>query len=89
MHTLYPGRFSRRKFLRGITLAGTADIEPALASGEADLNGHFAAPLLLRLQAGIPSSSWRDSTSAVLSCSVPIASSRSATSRGRPWLCRR
>ena len=34
--------------------AGTADIEKALASGEADLNGHFAAPLLLRLQAGDP-----------------------------------
>jgi NitT/TauT family transport system substrate-binding protein len=35
--------------------AGTADIETALASGEADLNGHFAAPLLLRLEAGDPS----------------------------------
>ena len=34
--------------------AGTADIEKALASGEADLNGHFAAPLLLRLEAGDP-----------------------------------
>ena len=34
--------------------AGTADIEMALASGEADLNGHFAAPLLLRLEAGDP-----------------------------------
>src|SRR6266536_1774798 len=34
--------------------AGTADIETALASGEADLNGHFAAPLLLRLEAGDP-----------------------------------
>jgi NitT/TauT family transport system substrate-binding protein len=33
---------------------GTADIETALASGEADLNGHFAAPLLLRLEAGDP-----------------------------------
>src|SRR5262245_25816435 len=112
MHTLYPGRFSRRRFLRGITLAGTAgllgwnpgraaaepppettrirlvripsicqapqyvaeellrsegftdvqyiqkegtaDIETALASGEADLNGHFAAPCLLRLEAGDP-----------------------------------
>ena len=111
MDTLYPGRFSRRRFLRGVTLAGTAgllglhprrapqshrlrrrgsgssdpqhlsapqyvaeellrsegftevhylqkegtaDIETALASGEADLNGHFAAPLLLRLEAGDP-----------------------------------
>src|SRR2546426_8273578 len=34
--------------------AGGADIEAALASGEADLNGHFAAPLLLRLEAGDP-----------------------------------
>ena len=33
---------------------GTADIETALASGEADLNGHFAAALLLRLEAGDP-----------------------------------
>src|SRR4029079_8918498 len=33
---------------------GTADIETALASGEADLNSHFAAPLLLRLEAGDP-----------------------------------
>ena len=33
---------------------GTADIETALASGEADLNGHFAAPILLRLEAGDP-----------------------------------
>jgi NitT/TauT family transport system substrate-binding protein len=33
---------------------GTADIETALTSGEADLNGHFAAPLLLRLEAGDP-----------------------------------
>jgi NitT/TauT family transport system substrate-binding protein len=33
---------------------GTVDIETALASGEADLNGHFAAPLLLRLEAGDP-----------------------------------
>ena len=33
---------------------GTADIAPALASGEADLSNDFAAPLLLRLQAGDP-----------------------------------
>src|SRR3954454_591164 len=112
MHTLYPGRLSRRRFLRGTALVGTAgllgwhpgeaaaepppettriqlvripsicqapqyvaeellrsegftevtylqkkgtaDIETALASGEADLSGHFAAPLLLRLEAGDP-----------------------------------
>jgi NitT/TauT family transport system substrate-binding protein len=34
--------------------AGTADSETALASGEADLNALFAAPLLLRLEAGDP-----------------------------------
>jgi NitT/TauT family transport system substrate-binding protein len=33
---------------------GTDGIEKALASGEADLNGHFAAPALLRLEAGDP-----------------------------------
>jgi NitT/TauT family transport system substrate-binding protein len=33
---------------------GTVDIETALASGEADINNHFAAPLLLRLEAGDP-----------------------------------
>ncbi len=33
---------------------GTEGIETALASGEADLNGHFAAPLLIRLEAGDP-----------------------------------
>ena len=34
--------------------AATDGIEMALASGEADLNGHFAAPALLRLEAGDP-----------------------------------
>jgi len=34
--------------------AGTADSEVALASGEADLNTLFAAPLLLQLEAGDP-----------------------------------
>jgi NitT/TauT family transport system substrate-binding protein len=33
---------------------GTAGIEKALASGEADINGHFAAPLIIRLEAGDP-----------------------------------
>jgi NitT/TauT family transport system substrate-binding protein len=33
---------------------GTEGIEQALATGEADLNGHFAAPLILRLEAGDP-----------------------------------
>src|SRR5262249_53584522 len=33
---------------------GTKDIEGALASGEADINMHFAAPLVLRIDAGDP-----------------------------------
>jgi NitT/TauT family transport system substrate-binding protein len=33
---------------------GTEGIEKALASGEADLNGHFAAPTIIRLEAGDP-----------------------------------
>jgi NitT/TauT family transport system substrate-binding protein len=33
---------------------GTEDIEKALASGEANLNGHFAAPLIIRVEAGDP-----------------------------------
>jgi len=33
---------------------GTEDIEKALAAGEADLNGHFAAPLIIRLEVGDP-----------------------------------
>src|SRR5215831_10053433 len=40
--------------VRYLQKAGTADIPKALASGEADLNGHFAAPLLLHLEAGDP-----------------------------------
>src|SRR6266536_4247802 len=37
-----------------ISKQGTEEIEPALASAEADLNGHFAAPLILRVEAGDP-----------------------------------
>jgi len=33
---------------------GTEEIEKALATGEVDLNGHFAAPLILRVEAGDP-----------------------------------
>jgi NitT/TauT family transport system substrate-binding protein len=33
---------------------GTADIAPALASGEADISNNFAAPLLVHLEAGDP-----------------------------------
>ncbi len=33
---------------------GTQGVERALASGEADLGGHFAAPVILRLEAGDP-----------------------------------
>jgi NitT/TauT family transport system substrate-binding protein len=33
---------------------GTRGVEQALASGEADIAGHFAAPVILRLEAGDP-----------------------------------
>ena len=33
---------------------GTAGVERALATGEADISGHFAAPLILRIEAGDP-----------------------------------
>ena len=35
-------------------VAGTAGMERALATGEADISGHFAAPLILRIEAGDP-----------------------------------
>src|SRR4029453_9917046 len=34
--------------VRYVEAQGTEGIEKALASGEADLNGHYAAPLILR-----------------------------------------
>jgi len=37
-----------------IPVQGTQGVERALASGEADLGGHFAAPVILRLEAGDP-----------------------------------
>jgi NitT/TauT family transport system substrate-binding protein len=37
-----------------IPVKGTQGVERALASGEADLAGHFAAPVILRLEAGDP-----------------------------------
>jgi NitT/TauT family transport system substrate-binding protein len=37
-----------------ITVQGTRGVERALASGEADIGGHFAAPVILRLEAGDP-----------------------------------
>ena len=36
------------------TTAGTDGIEKALASGEVDINGHFAAPVIVRIEAGDP-----------------------------------
>ena len=33
---------------------GTLGVEKALASGEADISGHFAAPVIVRLEAGDP-----------------------------------
>src|SRR6188474_1382231 len=35
-------------------VAGTVGVERALASGEADISGHFAAPVILRIEAGDP-----------------------------------
>jgi NitT/TauT family transport system substrate-binding protein len=37
-----------------VPVQGTQGVERALASGEADLAGHFAAPVILRLEAGDP-----------------------------------
>jgi NitT/TauT family transport system substrate-binding protein len=37
-----------------IPVAGTQGVEHALASGEADIAGHFAAPVILRVEAGDP-----------------------------------
>lgn len=37
-----------------IPVPGTQGVERALAAGEADLGGHFAAPVVLRLEAGDP-----------------------------------
>jgi NitT/TauT family transport system substrate-binding protein len=37
-----------------LPVQGTQGVEQALASGEADLGGHFAAPVILRLEAGDP-----------------------------------
>jgi NitT/TauT family transport system substrate-binding protein len=40
--------------VRYVKKEGTEGIEKALATGEADLNGHFAAPLIIRLEADDP-----------------------------------
>src|SRR5262245_26475764 len=37
-----------------IPVQGTQGVERALALGEADIGGHFAAPVILRLEAGDP-----------------------------------
>jgi NitT/TauT family transport system substrate-binding protein len=36
------------------TTAGTDGIEKALANGQVDINGHFAAPVIVRIEAGDP-----------------------------------
>ena len=43
--------FAEVQYLR---VAGTVGVERALASGEADISGHFAAPVILRIEAGDP-----------------------------------
>jgi ABC-type nitrate/sulfonate/bicarbonate transport system substrate-binding protein len=60
-------------------VSGTLGVERALASGEADISGHFAAPVIVRLEAGDPSSFWAASTSAASSFSRPTGSGRSGT----------
>ena len=40
--------------VRYVRVAGTLGVEKALASGEADISGHFAAPVIVRLEAGDP-----------------------------------
>lgn len=40
--------------VRYIRVPGTVGVERALALGEADISGHFAAPVILRLEAGDP-----------------------------------
>src|SRR5262245_53238481 len=35
-------------------VSGTLGVEKALASGEVDISGHFAAPVILRIEAGDP-----------------------------------
>jgi len=55
-------QYVAEEFLRGegftdlqyVKKESTEGIEKALASGEADLNGHFAAPLIIRVEAGDP-----------------------------------
>ena len=37
-----------------LPMAGTRGVERALATGEADIGGHFAAPVILRIEAGDP-----------------------------------
>src|SRR5262245_38041777 len=37
-----------------ISVEGTRGVESTLASGEADIGGHFAAPVILRIEAGDP-----------------------------------
>ena len=40
--------------VRYVPVAGTMGVEKALASGEVDISGHFAAPVILRIAAGDP-----------------------------------
>jgi NitT/TauT family transport system substrate-binding protein len=40
--------------VRYVRKQGTQGMEEALASGEADISGHFAAPVIVRLEAGDP-----------------------------------
>jgi NitT/TauT family transport system substrate-binding protein len=66
---------------------GVKGIEEALASGEADINLHFVAPLLLRVEAGDPVVILAGGTSGASSCSRMSGSARFAISRERPSAC--
>jgi NitT/TauT family transport system substrate-binding protein len=73
--------------LQYVKKEGTRGIEIALAVGEVDINMHFAAPTIVRLDAGDPILILAGAISAASSCSDPRGSVRSATSRGRPSRC--
>ena len=63
-----------------LPVQGTQGVEQALASGEADLGGHFAAPVIIRLEAGDPRHVGGEQ-SAASSCWAASAFGRSATCR--------
>ena len=69
-------QYVAEEFLRGegftdlqyVKKEGTAGIEMALASGEADINMHFAASTVIRLDSGDPIVILAGATSVAMSC---------------------